>query len=120
MKKMIMVLMMAFTMMAGLFADIILMPKDILNCYSLTCGDEPVQLLIGYRVDTWEEVYKKTGIGKYGWKERGSNYCDVTRKCYAIIKCSLPNGSPNGDLGWACFEYPGDGSETLYLADIED
>ena len=116
MKKMIMVLMMVFTMMASVFADVKLLPKDILNSYSLTCGDEPAQLQIGYVADSWEEVYEKTGIGKYGWKEKYSDYCDVVRQCYVIIKCSISDG----DLCWACFEYPGDGSETLYVADIKD
>lgn len=118
--KNIFALIMAFAMMTGLFADIKLIPKDKLSLFTVTCGDEPVQMHVGYVVDTWEEVYKKTVVGKYGWKERGSRYCDVTRRCYVIIKCSLSNGSPNGDLGWVCFEYPGDGSETFYVADIED
>ena len=115
MKRMLMVLMMVFTMVTTVFAEVRLLPKDILNSYSLTCGDEHVQLQIGFVVDSWEEVYKKTGIGKYGWEEKNSSYCDVIRPCYVIIKGSLSNG----DLGWACFEYPGDGSETFYVADIE-
>lgn len=111
MKKLFMILMIAFTMMTTVFAKVRLLPKDILNSYSSTCG---VQLQIGYVVDSWEEVYKKTGIGKYGWEEKNSIYCDVIRPCYVIIKCS----TSNGDLGWVCFEYPGDGSATLYVADI--
>lgn len=53
MKKVLMIMIMAFTMVAGLFADVKLLPKDILNSYSLVCGDEPVQLQIGYVADTW-------------------------------------------------------------------
>ena len=115
MKKLFMILMMAFTMMTTVFAEVRLLPKDILNSYSLTCEDEPVQLQIGYVEDSWEEVYKKTGIGKYGWKEKYSDYFDVVKQCFVIIKCSTSDGY----LCWACFEYPGDGSETLYVADIE-
>lgn len=110
-----MVLMMVSTMMAGLFADIKLLPKDILNSYGFTCGGEPVQLQIGYVADSWEDVYKKTGIGRFGWKEKDSSYSDVIRQCFAIIKCQ----TSDGHLCWICYEYPGDGSQTFYVADIK-
>ena len=89
MKKLFMILMIAFTMMTTVFAEVRLLPKDILNSCS-TCG---VQLQIGYVVDSWEDVYEKTGIGKYGWKEKNSIYCDIIRPCYVIIKCSTSNGN---------------------------
>lgn len=114
MRKMIMVLMMVFTMIAGLFADIKLLPKDMLNSYGFTCEGEPVQLQIGYVVDSWEDVYKKTGIGMFGWKEKDSSYSDVIRQCFVIMKCQ----TPDGHLCWICYEYPGDGSQTFYVADI--
>ena len=101
--------------MTTVFAEVRLLPKDILNSYSFTCEGEPVQLQVGFVVDSWEEVYKKTDIGMFGWKEKNSNYSDVIRQCFVIIKCS----TSDGHLCWICYEYPGDGSETFYVADIE-
>ena len=111
--KKIFALMMAFTMMAGLFADIKLIPKDKLNAFSAelkrTTG---MQCQIGYIADTWEEVYTKTGKGKYAWSNVGSGYTDDVGQGYVILRVLV-----DGDLIWACYEYPGDGSVTFYVAD---
>lgn len=112
MKKMIMVFMMAFTMMAGLFADVKLLPKDTFNkCIVPAFEDTGVQPQIAYVADTWEDVYEKTGVDKYGWIEVQSTYCDYTgQQLLLIIKCEV-----KGVLGWICLEYPGDGSENHYV-----
>lgn len=117
MKKMIMVLMIAFTMMTGLFADVKLVPKDTFNnCIVPVYGDTGVvQPLIAYVADTWEDVYEKTGVDKYGWMEIHSTYCDCKYQYCLIIKCRVKE---NGDLGWICLEFTGDGSENQYVADV--
>lgn len=119
MKKIMVVLIMTLTMMTRLFADVKLMPKDKFNSLSSALRDESVRLQIGYIADTWEDVYKKTNIGEYSWKESNSGYIKdgvvIRPRHYEIIKLSYED-----DLGWVCIEYPGDGSFTLYVADIED
>ena len=113
MKKIVMILMMVFTMMAGLFADIKLIPKDKFNALSADFKRKTgIQCQIGYIADTWEEVYKKTGKGKYAWSNVGSSYSDDVKQCYVILRVLI-----DGDLMWICCEYPGDGSATLYVAD---
>lgn len=116
MKKIMMILTIAFTMMTGLFADVKLVPKDTFNYIVSVFEDTPyIQPQIGYVADTWEDVYEKTGVDKYGWKDRSSIYCDLTgQQFFLIIKCKV-----RGDLGWICLEYPGDGSSVLYTADAE-
>ena len=117
MRKMIMILMIAFTMMTGLFADVILLPEDVFNnCIVSVFEDTPyIQPQIAYGADTWEDVYEKTGVGKYGWKEDLSMYCDCTgHQLFIIVKCEV-----KGYLGWICLDYPGDGSLVLYTANIE-
>ena len=118
MKKLFMILMIAFTMMTGLFADVKLVPKDTFNNYIVpNYKDVPfIQPQITYVADTWEDVYEKTGVGKYGWMSVTSTYCDNTKYQYfLIIKVRVED---NGDLGWICLEFPGDGSETMYVADV--
>ena len=118
MKKILAVLMMTFTMVTGLFADVYLIPEDAFNNYIVPVFENipSIQLQIAYVADTWEDVYEKTGVGKYDWKSINSVYCDITEQSFIIIKGKVKE---NGDLGWICFEYPGDGSETLYTADVE-
>ena len=111
--KKIFALMMAFTMMAGLFADIKLIPKDEFNDLSAEFKRKTgIQCQIGYIADTWEEVYKKTGKGKYAWSNIGSGYTDDAEQGYVILRVLI-----DGDLMWVCYEYPGDGSATVYVAD---
>ena len=107
-----MVLMIAFTMTAGLFADVKLIPEDAFNnCIVPIYEDTVVQPQIAYVADTWEDVYEKTSVGKYDWKSINSMYCDNTEYQYfLIIKCKS-----RGDLRWICLEYPGDGSVTMYV-----
>lgn len=115
MKKILMILMIAFTMMAGLFAEVELVSKDTFNNYIASVfEDTAIQPQIAYVADTWEDVYEKTGVSKYGWKDRNSMYCDITEQYLLIIKCKV-----RGDLGWICLEYSGDGSSVLYTADID-
>lgn len=117
MKKIMMVLIMAVTMMTGLFADVTLLPEDAFNNYIVPIyKDTPsIQLQIAYIADTWEDVYEKTGVDKYGWKEGPSTYYDCTGQQYfLIIKCEVKRS-----LGWICVEYSGDGSLVVYFADIE-
>lgn len=116
MKKLFMILMIAFTMMTGLFADVELLPEDTFNYIVSVFEDTPyIQSQIGYVADTWEDVYEKTGVDKYGWKDRNSKYCDFTgQQLFLIIKVRV-----RGDLGWICLEFPGDGSSILYTADVE-
>ena len=117
MKKMIFVLMMVFTMVTGLFADVKLLPKDTFNnCIVSAYEDTAVQPLIAYVADTWEDVYEKTGVDKYGWKSINTTYCDCKYQYCLIIKCRVRG---NGDLGWICLEFPGDGSENQYVADAD-
>ena len=111
--KKIFALMMAFAMMTGLFADIKLIPKDKFNALSADFKRKTgMQCQIGYIADTWEEVYKKTGKGKYAWSNVGSGYADDSEQCYVILRVLI-----DGDLMWICYEYPGDGSVTMYVAD---
>lgn len=118
MKKIMMVLMMVFTMVTGLFADVYLIPEDTFNNYIVSAfEDKPfIQPQIAYVADTWEDVYEKTSVSKYDWTDRNSVYCDITEQSFLIIiKCKV-----KGDLvGWICLEYPGDGSSVLYTADVE-
>ena len=111
--KKIFALMMAFTMMAGLFADIKLIPKDKFNALSADFKRKTgMQCQIGYVADTWEDVYKKTGKGEYAWSNIGSDYVDDVEQCDIILRVLV-----EGDLMWVCYEYPGDGSATAYVAD---
>lgn len=116
MKKMMMVMMMVFTMMTGLFADVKLVPEDTFNKYIVPAYEDTpfIQPQIAYVADTWEDVYEKTGVSKYGWLNVSSMYCDNTEYQYfLIIICKV-----RGDLGWICLEYPGDGSSVLYTANV--
>ena len=116
MKKILAVLMMAFTMVTGLFADVTLLSKDAFNnCIVPIYEDLPfIQPQIAYVADTWEDVYEKTGVDKYDWMSISSMYCDNTEYQYfLIVKVRV-----KGDLGWMCLEYSGDGSETIYVADV--
>ena len=119
MKKIMMVLMMVVTMTASLFADIKLVSKDAFNNYIVPIyKDTPfIQPQIAYVADTWGDVYEKTGVSKYGWMCINSTYCDNTVYQYLLlIKCRV---KANGDLGWMCLEYPGDGSSVFYVADVD-
>lgn len=117
MKKILMILMITFTMVTSLFADVTLLPKDAFNNYIVSAFEDTssMQPQIAYVADTWEDVYEKTGVGKYGWKDIESTYCDdETYQFFLIIKFRV-----NGGLEWICLEYPGDGSLVTYAADIE-
>lgn len=110
-----MILMIAFTMVTGLFADVYLLPKDDFNAIVSVFEDEPsIQPQIAYVADTWKDVYEKTGVDKYDWKSIDSMYCDTEYQYFLIVKCKF-----RGDLVWMCLEFPGDGSETLHVADVE-
>lgn len=110
-----MILTMVFGLSVAAFADVHLVPKDVFNNYIVpTFEDLPfIQPRIAYIADTWEDVYEKTGVGKYGWRSISSTYCDITEQSFLIVK-----GRFDGDLGWICYEFPGDGSETVYVADV--
>lgn len=113
MKKIIMVLMIAFTMMTGLFADVKLLPKDKFNY--IVFEEPSIHPQIAYVADTWEDIYEKTGVDKYGWKEGRSMYCDcIGQQLLLIVKCEV-----GGGLWWICLKYPGDGSLEQYYADAE-
>ena len=117
MKKILVTLMMVFGLSVAAFADVYLISKDTFNNYIVPIFEATpfVQPLIAYVADTWEDVYEKTGVSKYDWTDRDSEYCDITEQSFLIIiKCKV-----RGDLGWMCFEYPGDGSSVLYTADVE-
>ena len=114
MKKILVTLMMVFGLSVAAFADVYLMSKDDFNGIASVFEDTPfIQPQIAYVADTWEDVYEKTGVGKYGWTDRNSVYCDITEQYFLIIKCKV-----RGDPGWICLEYPGDGSSVLYTADV--
>lgn len=117
MKKLFMVLMIAFTMMTGLFADVKLLPKDAFNNYIVSIFEDTpfIQPQIAYVADTWKDVYEKTGVGRYGWMSISSTYCDCGQQYFLIVKVRVKD---NGDLGWICYEFPGDGTEIMYVADI--
>ena len=94
--------------------------KDTFNNYIVsTFEDIPfIQPQIAYVADTWKDVYEKTGVGKYGWMSINSVYCDNTKYQYfLIVKCIIEEG--DRVLGWMCYEFSGDGSETIYVADAE-
>lgn len=117
MKKILVTLMMVFGLSVAAFADAKLLPKDTFNNYIVPIyEDTDVQPLIAYVADTWEDVYEKTGVDKYGWTEGHSMYCDCKYQYYLIIKCRVKG---NVGIGWICFEFPGDGSENKYVADAE-
>lgn len=115
MKKIFALILMAFTMATGLFADVRLVPEDAFNNYIAPVYEDLsfIQPQIAYVADTWEDVYEKTGVNKYGWMDINSTYCGTTEHSFfLIIKCKV-----RGGLGWICFEYPGDGSSVFYVAD---
>ena len=117
MKKILVTLMMVFGLSVAAFADVKLLPKDTFNNYIVSAYEDLpfIQPQIAYVADTWEDVYEKTGVSKYGWKDRNSEYCNITEQSFLIIiKCKV-----RGDLGWICLEYPGDGSSVLYTADAD-
>ena len=117
MKKILVTLMMVFGLSVAAFADVCLVPKDTFNNYIISVfEDTAVQPLIAYIADTWEDVYEKTDVGKYSWMSTSSEYCDITEQSFLIIKCRVKE---NGDLGWICLEFPGDGSENQYVAEVE-
>ena len=117
MKKILVTLMMVFGLSVAAFADVKLLPRDEFNNYIVpSFEDTPsIQPQIAYVADTWEDVYEKTGVGKYGWRSINSMYCDNTEYQYFLII----KYDENGDLGWLCLEFPGDGSETQYVADAD-
>lgn len=113
MRKVLVTLMMVFSLSVAAFADVTLLPKDDFNYIVSVFEDTPfIQPQIAYVADTWEDVYEKTGVDKYGWRSISSKYCDITEQSFLIVKVRV-----NGDLGWICLEYPGDGSSELYTAD---
>ena len=116
MKKILVTLMMVFGLSVAAFADVKLVSKDTFNNYIVPTFEATpfVQPLIAYVADTWEDVYEKTGVSKYGWKDRNSMYCDITEQYFLVIKCKVRE-----DLGWICLEYSGDGSSVLYTADAD-
>lgn len=117
MKKILVTLMMVFGLSVAAFADVKLLPKDTFNnCIVPMYEDTVVQPLIAYAADTWEDVYEKTGVDKYDWKSINSMYCDCKYQYCLIIKCRVKG---NGDLGWICLEFSGDGSENQYVADVD-
>ena len=117
MKKILMILMMVFGLSVAAFADVYLITKDAFNNYIIPIyEDTGVQPLIAYVADTWEDVYEKTSVDKYGWSSINTTYCDCKYQYCLIIKCRVKR---NGDLGWICLEFPGDGSENQYVADAD-
>ena len=113
MRKVLVTLMMVFGLSVAAFAEVTLLPKDNFNYIVSVFEDTSIQPQVAYVADTWEDVYEKTGVSKYSWKDRNSMYCDITGQQYfLIIKCKV-----SGDLGWICLEYPGDGSSVLYTTD---
>ena len=117
MKKILVTLMMVFGLSVAAFADVKLLPKDTFNNYIVSAYEDLpfIQPQIAYVADTWEDVYEKTGVSKYDWLNISSVYCDTTEHSFLIIiKCKV-----RGNLGWICFEYPGDGSENQYVADAD-
>ena len=116
MKKILMVLVMVFGLSVAAFADVYLIPEDAFNNDIVSAFEDApaIQPRIAYVADTWEDVYEKTGVGKYGWRSIDSEYCDITEQSFLIIGCKF-----KGDLRWMCLEYPGDGSSVLYTADAD-
>lgn len=89
MKKLFMILMIAFTMVTGLFADVELVSKDTFNNYIVPIYEDLpfIQPQVAYVADTWGDVYEKTGVGKYGWMSLCSTYCDnETYQYFLIVK----------------------------------
>lgn len=119
MRKVLVTLMMVFSLSVAAFADVKLLPKDAFNNYIVpTFEDTPfMQPQVAYVADTWEDVYEKTGVDKYDWMSISSTYCDgATYQYFLIVKVRVKD---NGDLGWMCYEFPGDESETMYVADVD-
>lgn len=117
MRKVLVTLMMVFSLSVAAFADVKLLPKDTFNnCIVPMYEDTVVQPQIAYVADTWEDVYEKTGVDKYGWRSISSTYCDCKYQYFLIVKVRVKG---NGDLGWICLEFSGDGSETMYVADVD-
>ena len=116
MKKILVTLMIVFGLSVAAFADVKLVPKDTFNNYIVPIFENTpfVQPQIAYAADTWEDVYEKTGVDKYGWMSIGSMYCDCKDRYFLIIILKVKER----DLGWICYEYSGDGSETIYVADV--
>lgn len=117
MRKVLVTLMMVFSLSVAAFADVTLLPKDAFNNYIVPAFEDNTPFMqpqVAYVADTWEDVYEKTGVDKYDWMSISSMYCDNTEYQYfLIIRCKV-----KGDLGWMCLEYSGDGSETIYVADV--
>lgn len=116
MKKIVMITVMAFTMITGLFAEVKLYPRDKFNKLVSAFEDSLLEPQIAYVADTWDDVYEKTGVGKHGWKYGGSMYCNnETDQYFLIVEFSFKDSS---DLMWVCCEFPGDGTLTEYAADV--
>ena len=115
MKKILVTLMMVFGLSVAAFADVKLVPEDKFNRIASTFEDKPyMQPQIAYVADTWEDIYEKTGVDKYDWKEGNSVYCDcAVHQRLVIIKFEV-----GGGLWWVCYEYPGDSSLVVYYADV--
>lgn len=117
MRKVLVTLMMVFSLSVAAFADVTLLPKDAFNNYIVPVFEDNTPFMqpqVAYVADTWEDVYEKTGVDKYDWMSISSMYCDnETYQYFLIVKVRV-----KGDLGWMCLEYSGDGSETIYVADV--
>lgn len=117
MRKVLVTLMMVFSLSVAAFADVTLLPKDAFNNYIVPFFEDNTPFMqpqVAYVADTWEDVYEKTGVDKYDWMSISSMYCDnETYQYFLIVKVRV-----KGDLGWMCLEYSGDGSETIYVADV--
>lgn len=120
MKKILVTLMMVFSLSVAAFAKVKLVPKDTFNNYIVSMYEDTpfIQPQIAYVADTWKDVYEKTGVDKYGWMSISSTYCDnATYQYFLIVKVRVEGGSR--DQGWICYEFPGDDSEIMYVADVE-
>ena len=113
MRKVLITLMMVFGLSVAAFAEVKLLPKDVFNNYVVSAFEGntlSIQPQIAYVADTWEEVYEKTGVDKYGWEDVGSGYEDCTDQLFVIVKVTV-----DGEIGWMCIEWPGDSSVTFYV-----
>ena len=109
------VLLGAFSL-SKLHADVRLMPKDYFNKHYASNSSYLFQPQVGYYADTWEDVYEKTGVSKYGWIDEGSNYIgEATGHQFFVLLKGLVKGYRTG---WICLEYPGDDSVTGYSFNI--
>ena len=81
-----------------------------------SCVPSELVLQVAYVTDSWKEVYKRTGTGKYDWIEGISGY-DASMTQFVLILSKARIKTVSGNY-WFCWEYSGDGTYTTYITQV--